>query len=78
MSKKAKIQIAREFRKKPTKSEGIMWQALRRNNFLDLNFRRQHVIGGFIVDFYCHLLKLVVEIDVPIHKAAVIRPTRSI
>ena len=60
--------MAREFRKKPTKSEGMMWQALRRNNFMGLNFRRQHVIEGFIVDFYCHKLKLVVEIDGSIHQ----------
>ena len=68
MSKRVKIQIAREFRKNPTNSERIIWKALRRNNFLGLGFRRQHVIEGFIVDFYCHLLKLVIEIDGPIHQ----------
>ncbi len=68
MSKRVKIQIAREFRKKPTKSERILWQALRRNNFLGLGIRRQHVIEGFIVDFYCHKLKLVIEIDGRIHR----------
>jgi very-short-patch-repair endonuclease len=45
-----------------------MWEALRRNNFLGLSFRRQHIIEGFIVDFYCHKLKLVIEIDGGIHK----------
>ena len=68
MSKKIKIQIAREFRKKPTRSERIMWSVLRGNKFLGLGFRRQHVIEGFIVDFYCHKLKLVVEIDGLIHQ----------
>lgn len=68
MSKKVKIRIAREFRKNPTNSERIMWQALRRNNFLGLGFRRQHVIEGFIVDFFCYKLKLVIEIDGSIHK----------
>ena len=68
MSKKDKIQLAREFRKNPTKSERIMWDKLRGNNFLDLSFRRQHIIEGFIVDFYCHKLKLVIEIDGDIHK----------
>ncbi len=68
MSKKVKIQIAREFRKKPTISEKIMWEKLRRNNFLGLGFRRQHVIEGFIVDFYCHKLRLAVEIDGSVHQ----------
>lgn len=63
-----KKQMAREFRKKPTKSERLMWGKLRRNNFLGLSFRRQHVIKGFIVDFYCYKLKLVIEIDGGRHK----------
>ena len=32
-----------------------------------LKFRRQHSIGGYIVDFYCPSKKLVVEIDGPQH-----------
>lgn len=69
MSKRIKIQLARDFRKNQTKSEKIMWEALRRNNFLGLSFRRQHIIEGFIVDFYCHELKLAIEIDGEIHKS---------
>lgn len=68
MTKKVKIRIAREFRKKLTRSEKIMWNVLRRNNFLGLGFRRQHVIEGFIVDFYCCKLKLAVEIDGSVHQ----------
>ena len=30
---------------------------------LGYKFRRQHVIDGFIVDFYCRELKLVIELD---------------
>ena len=68
MKSKVKIQLAREFRKKPTESERIMWERLRRNNFLGLNFRRQHIIDGYIVDFYCHKLKLAIEIDGSVHQ----------
>jgi very-short-patch-repair endonuclease len=32
-----------------------------------LHFRRQQVIAGFIVDFYCHAARLVVEVDGPVH-----------
>jgi very-short-patch-repair endonuclease len=30
-------------------------------------FRRQHVVGGFIVDFYCARLRLAVEVDGEVH-----------
>ena len=67
MSKKVKQNLARDFRKKPTKSEKIMWNVLRNRNFLNLKFRRQHLIKGYLLDFYCHELKLAVEIDGWIH-----------
>jgi len=33
-----------------------------------LHFRRQQIIDGFIVDFYCHAAKLVIEVDGKIHE----------
>ncbi len=36
-----------------TPAEKILWQELRANK-LGVHFRRQQVIAGFIVDFYCH------------------------
>jgi len=68
MGKKIKIQIAKEFRKNPTLSEKIMWNVLKNRNFCNLKFKRQYVIQGFIVDFYCPKLKLAIEIDGEIHK----------
>ncbi len=50
-----------------TRPEEKMWQLLRNSQFHNLKFRRQHPIRRFIVDFYCHELKLVVEIDGSIH-----------
>ena len=67
MSKKIKLSIASEFRKNPTKSEKIIWDVLRNRNFLNLKFRRQHLIEGYLLDFYCHDLKLAIEIDGEIH-----------
>jgi very-short-patch-repair endonuclease len=49
-----------------TPAEKILWQELRRNK-LGVHFRRQQVIVGFIVDFYCHKAGLVVEVDGDIH-----------
>ena len=49
-----------------TPAEKILWQELRANK-LGVHFRRQQVIAGFIVDFYCHKAGLVVEVDGDIH-----------
>jgi very-short-patch-repair endonuclease len=61
------IQRARELRRKLTLPEGLIWRALRRKGLADLRFRRQHPIGPYILDFYCHELKLAVEIDGQAH-----------
>jgi very-short-patch-repair endonuclease len=58
-----KAERAREMRRSPTAAEGVLWQCLRRNQLLGLHFRRQQPIDGFIADFYCHAVGLVVEID---------------
>lgn len=44
-----------------------MWRRLRARQFFDLRFRRQDLIGPYIVDFYCSQLRLVVEIDGDVH-----------
>ena len=46
----------------PTQAEAIMWQLLKGKQ-LGISFRRQHIIGEYIVDFVCLECKLVVEID---------------
>jgi very-short-patch-repair endonuclease len=40
---------------------------LRRAKKLGVRFRRQQIIQGFIVDFYCHKAGLVIEVDGDIH-----------
>ena len=69
-------ELARKLRKNPTKAEKIFWEALRNRRFLNKKFYRQKIIffnyygknRFFIVDFYCHEDKLVVELDGGIHK----------
>ncbi len=56
----------RKLRNNLTKSEEILWQCVR-NKKLGVKFRRQHSIGGYILDFYCIDKKLVIEIDGEIH-----------
>lgn len=59
---------ARLLRKKMTNAETLFWKEVSNKKFLGFKFRRQHPIGKFIVDFYCHELKLVIEIDGNIHE----------
>ncbi|MDP1544540.1 MAG: DUF559 domain-containing protein [Anaerolineales bacterium] len=65
------IEIAREFRKEPTKSEAILWQALRGKKLDGHKFRRQQPVGYFIVDFYNSTYRLVVEVDGSVHNTQV-------
>ncbi|NIA05917.1 MAG: DUF559 domain-containing protein [Proteobacteria bacterium] len=55
--------LARNLRKNQTEAEGKIWQRLRSRQVADCKFRRQHVIGAYIVDFFCLERRLVVEID---------------
>jgi very-short-patch-repair endonuclease len=62
-----KLELARRFRREPTPTEAAAWLLLRGRRILGLKFRRQQLIAGFIVDFYCASLRLVLELDGPIH-----------
>ncbi|MGH7426986.1 MAG: DUF559 domain-containing protein [Candidatus Methylomirabilaceae bacterium] len=65
-----KLALARELRREPTPAERHAWSLLRNRGLLGLKFRRQHVLHGFIVDFYCSALKLIVELDGRLHDRA--------
>ena len=61
------LERARDMRRKATPAEAFAWELFRDRRFLGLKFRRQHQIGSYVVDLYCHERKLVVELDGPIH-----------
>jgi very-short-patch-repair endonuclease len=63
---KEKLVRAKELRREMTPDEKILWQELRANK-LGVHFRRQQIIAGFIVDFYCHQANLVIEVDGSVH-----------
>src|SRR5512138_1314996 len=63
---KEKLQRAKELRREMTPAEKKLWKELRANK-LGIHFRRQQIIAGFIVDFYCHKAALIVEVDGDIH-----------
>ena len=59
---KEKVERSRELRREITLAEKTLWDELRANK-LGIHFRRQQIIAGFIVDFYCHKAALVVEVN---------------
>ncbi len=61
------VPLARELRKRSTKTERKIWFWLRRGNLRGFKFRRQHPIGPYILDFYCPELKLCIELDGAMH-----------
>ena len=54
---------AGELRKEPTPAERKLWAYLRRDQLDGVNFRRQHAIGNYIVDFCSPKHKLIIELD---------------
>jgi very-short-patch-repair endonuclease len=58
---------ARGMRQKDTRAEKHAWVLLRAHRMFGLKFKRQVPIDQYIVDFYCHELKLIVEIDGTVH-----------
>ncbi len=69
--------LARSLRRDSTPSEKLLWQVLRGRSMAGYKFLRQHpvfyridknCVEFYIVDFYCSGLKLIIELDGPIHE----------
>jgi very-short-patch-repair endonuclease len=56
-------EFARELRKQPTRAEDLLWRHLRGSRFHGAKFQRQEPFDRYVVDFYCHAAKLIVEVD---------------
>jgi very-short-patch-repair endonuclease len=61
------FELAKEMRKNPTETERILWNILRKYRKKGFLFSQQHPIYIFIADFYCHKIKLVIEVDGAVH-----------
>ena len=57
------LELAKKLRRQTTDAENFMWRLLRGKQFSNVKFRRQHPFPPYILDFYCHELKLAVELD---------------
>lgn len=60
---------AKFMRENMTPSELKIWEELKGRKMLGFRFRPQHPVDIFIADFYCHPLRLVIEVDGGIHKS---------
>lgn len=60
------FEAAKQLRNEMTAAEQLLWQFLKLER-KGLKFRRQHAIGVYVADFYCHRAKLVIELDGSVH-----------
>jgi very-short-patch-repair endonuclease len=63
---------ARKLRSEMTRVEWKLWSRLSRRQVAGFKFRRQAPIGPYFVDFYCPALRLVIEVDGPLHGETVL------
>lgn len=67
LRKKERLRFARKLRKSMTSAEKILWNELRNRKLNNCKFRRQAIVGSYIVDFLCEHERLVIEVDGSIH-----------
>ena len=54
---------ARALRREMTDAESKLWYHLRAHGLAGFKFRRQHPFGPYVLDFYCPIARLVIELD---------------
>lgn len=59
---------SRELRNNSTLAEVLLWENLKSRKLRGYQFARQKPIGNYIVDFFCHDLAFVIEIDGSSHE----------
>lgn len=67
-NRKDLVSNRRHLRNNMVQAEIILWSRLKGKALLGLKFRRQHSVGNYILDFYCPLLKLGIELDGQTHE----------
>ncbi|MBI2729205.1 MAG: DUF559 domain-containing protein [Sphingobacteriales bacterium] len=61
------FELAKDLRRNMTDAEMLLWGYLK-NGVKGLKVRRQHPLGIYIADFYCHKIKLIIELDGSVHE----------
>jgi very-short-patch-repair endonuclease len=62
---------AKKLREQMTGAENVFWETVRNNQLNGLKFRRQHPLGIYILDFYCHKHLLAIELDGGYHQSLI-------
>jgi len=62
-----RIRRSKSLRQDSTPNEKLIWHSIRSKQINNCKFRRQQEFGPYFLDFYCHELKLVIEIDGDVH-----------
>ncbi|MFA5995786.1 MAG: endonuclease domain-containing protein [Patescibacteria group bacterium] len=60
-------QLAITLRNQSTPAERLLWKQLQSKQLNHYKFRRQYVLYQYIVDFYCHTARLIIEVGGGIH-----------
>jgi len=68
LHERGKRALAKTLRHNPTTAEAEAWGGLRGRQVVGLKFRRQQIVCGFVVDFFCADARLIVELDGGIHE----------
>lgn len=55
--------FARHLRRRLSLPEAILWRSLKAARADGLHFRKQHPLGPYVLDFFCHQARLCVEVD---------------
>jgi len=63
-------EIARTLRNNSTLGEVLLWKRLRNKQMLGYDFHRQKSMDRFVVDFFCPMLNLSIELDGGSHETA--------
>jgi imidazole glycerol-phosphate synthase subunit HisF len=66
------FELAKDLRRNMTDAENVLWMHLKAG-INGYKIRKQHPIGIYIADFYCHKKKLIIEIDGSIHNNPEVR-----
>lgn len=70
MASSKMFEYAKKLRENLTEAEKALWEELRTKKLDGLKFRRQHPVGTYILDFYCHAKRLSIEVDGGYHQMA--------
>ena len=65
--------LRQELRTNATPAEKLLWQYLKEKQISNYKFQWQHGVGPYILDFYCPVLRLGIELDGNVHEDVIVQ-----